>query len=94
MKKQVVLGYTNEKPGDETSPLVPVYELTEKQFKALVRGIELSSQIEGFEKKLDRAREELAVLRTACSHHVFNDTEGFPQTTRYCAICGEFMGFV
>lgn len=84
------IGFTNQVPGDETTALVEVFDLTAEQVRLNVEGARLRLAIE-----LGRTAErELSQLMKNCNHHVFEDEPGFPYDSRHCVICGASMGLV
>jgi hypothetical protein len=36
----------------------------------------------------------IAAFRKSCKHQYFTDEAGFPYDTRFCAVCGAYMGAV
>lgn len=90
MSAREPIGYTNEVPGNETTAIVPVYELTDKQAALKARADALRATIEAG----DEAQRELDGLQDGCAHHVHRDVEGWPYDSRYCVLCGADRGLV
>lgn len=88
------IGYTNEKPGDEGTALVPVYKLTDEQKQLQNDAKGYMNLIEELEEQLKDAEEGLSAIRQKCTHHVHRDVGGFPMDQRYCVICEEYRGML
>jgi hypothetical protein len=40
----------------------------------------------------ENAKRGISEFRKSCKHQYFTDEAGFPYDTRFCAVCGAYMG--
>jgi hypothetical protein len=88
------IGYSNKKPGDESTDIVPVFDLTSAQAVTHVQATAAAALVKKLEKELSAAQDRLDQIQTKCTHHVHRDEGGFPYDQRYCVLCGAYRGML
>lgn len=84
MSKQI---YRSKVLGDERTDPIPAVLPAEAE--EIVQNIE---HLRALVRIGDNAIEGIRKFQSECPHHYFRDTAGFPYDTRYCAVCGAYMG--
>jgi hypothetical protein len=89
-----IIGYRNEVPGDETTPVVECYGMTTAEQSYHAAADILRETTKDLRAQLKKAEEAQMALFESCAHHLFIDTAGFTYSTRRCVICGCDLGLV